>query len=66
MDENKIPIWEKANLTINEAAEYFNIGKNKLRELATDPRCTYSLSIGKKILIKKAEFQKYLSNIRYL
>ena len=32
MDENKIPIWEKANLTINEAAEYFNIGKNKLRE----------------------------------
>lgn len=66
MTDNKIPIWEKANLTINEASEYFNIGKNKLRELASNPGCTFSLNIGKKILIKKAEFQKYLSNIRYL
>ena len=29
----QIPIWEKANLTIQEAAVYFNIGEKKLREM---------------------------------
>ena len=29
----EVPIWEKANLTIEEAAAYFGIGMNKLREL---------------------------------
>ena len=28
-----VPIWKKANLTIEEAAAYFGIGMNKLREL---------------------------------
>lgn len=26
----QIPIWEKANLTIQEAAVYFNIGEKKI------------------------------------
>lgn len=30
MIETKIPVWEKMNLTINEAAEYSNIGINKI------------------------------------
>lgn len=25
----KIPLWEKTNLTIEEAAEFSNIGRNK-------------------------------------
>ena len=29
----EVPIWEKSNLTIEEAAAYFNIGMAKLREL---------------------------------
>ena len=32
MEKKEIPIWEKANLTIEEAAAYFGIGTNKLRE----------------------------------
>ena len=27
-----IPIWEKMNLTVKEAAEYSNIGENTLRD----------------------------------
>lgn len=30
---NKVPIWEKSNLTIREAAEYSNIGINRIEEL---------------------------------
>lgn len=32
--ENKVPIWEKLNLTVEEASEYSNIGVNKIRELS--------------------------------
>ncbi|MFR1873198.1 MAG: excisionase, partial [Coprococcus sp.] len=30
IDKKYIPVWEKANLTLEEAAMYFGIGKNKL------------------------------------
>lgn len=29
----EIPFWEKANLTLEEAAAYFSIGQQKLRDL---------------------------------
>ena len=37
----KIPLWEKANLTIEEAAEFSNIGQNKIAELLKMPRCPF-------------------------
>lgn len=58
--DKKIPIWEKMNLTIEEAAEYSNIGINKLNELAKSPMCTFVLYIGKKKLIKRKEFEKFI------
>lgn len=58
--DKKIPIWEKMNLTIEEAAEYSNIGICKLQELSKDPKCTFVLYIGKKKLIKRKEFEKFI------
>ena len=46
----EIPIWEKANLTIEEAAVYFNIGQNKLSELTKIRNCTFVLHKGNKRL----------------
>ena len=57
-----IPLWEKANLTIEEAAAYYNIGVNKLRELADDPRCNFVIWVGRKRLIKKKKFDAFLDN----
>ena len=45
---NKVPIWEKMNLTIEEAAEYSNIGIHKLYEMVNQPNCPFVLFIGKK------------------
>ena len=56
-----IPIWEKMNMTIEEAAEYSNIGQVKLRELANQPFCPFVLNIGKKKLIKRKEFEKFIT-----
>ena len=32
MNQVDVPIWEKYTLTIEEAAKYFRIGENKLRD----------------------------------
>lgn len=58
---NTIPVWEKLNLTIEEASKYSNIGICKLHELARKPNCPFVLYVGKKKLIKRKEFEKYLS-----
>lgn len=58
---DKIPIWEKANLTIKEAAEYSNIGINRLEALLKKPNCSFVLYVGKKKLVKRREFELFLS-----
>ena len=60
-DIDKVPIWEKANLTIKEAAEYSNIGINRIEELLKMPSCSFVLYVGKKKLVKRREFELFLS-----
>lgn len=36
--KESVPIWEKYALTIYEAAEYFNIGEHRLRQLVRENR----------------------------
>ena len=61
----EVPIWEKMNLTIEEAAALFGIGQNKLRELVKEQN-TYTLDIGKKKMIKRKQFEKFLENVTVL
>ena len=56
----EIPFWEKANLTLEEAAAYFSIGQQKLRDLTDNEDCDFVLWIGSKRLIKKNKFLKYI------
>lgn len=58
----EIPIWEKSNLTLEEAAAYSNIGINKLRTLTDDDACKFVLWVGNKRLIKRKQFDTYLAN----
>ena len=57
---NNISIENKYNLTIKEAAEYFNIGENKLREISDRKDCQFVLWVGNKRLIKRTALEKYL------
>ena len=57
-----VPIWEKANLTIEEAAEFSNIGQNRIAELLKNPRCPFVLSVGKKKLVKRKEFERFIED----
>lgn len=58
-----VPISEKALLNIEEAASYFNMGVNKIRELTADEHCPYVLWNGTKRLIKRVPFQEYLYSL---
>ena len=55
-----IPIWEKRNLTLAEAAAYSGIGINKLRELTNDEKCKFVLWVGNKRLIKRRLFDQWI------
>ena len=57
----EVPIYEKSNLTLEEAAAYFNIGVNKLRQLTDDDKCPFVLWVGSKRLIKRQKMDEYLS-----
>ena len=62
MIKEEVPIWEKANLTLNEASAYYNVGINKLREITDDIDSKYVLWVGSKRLIKRMLFEQYLEN----
>ena len=56
----KIPICEKSNLTLEEAAAYSGIGINKLRDLTSDRNCRFVLWVGNKRLIKRRLFDQFI------
>ena len=58
-----VPIWEKANLTLEEAAAYYGIGTPPFRALTDTDRCPYVLWVGNKRLIKRKAFEKYLESL---
>ena len=57
-----VPIWEKLNLTVNEAAELSNIGINKIYDMVNNPMCPFVLNVGSKRLIKRKPFERYLED----
>ena len=59
----EIPIWEKLILTIKEAAIYSNIGINRIEKMAKSPNCPFVLYIGRKKLIKRKEFEKFIGKL---
>lgn len=58
----EVPIWEKSNLTLEEAAAYFGIGTAKLRQLTDEENCNFVLFNGSKRLIKRRLLDKYLES----
>lgn len=58
---NLIPVWERATLTVEQAAIYSGIGMNKLRELSDREDCDFVLWIGTKRMIKREKLLEYIN-----
>lgn len=58
-----IPIWEKINLTLQEASALSGIGINEIRERTNEPDCPFVIFKGTHRLIKRKKFEEYLDGI---
>ena len=56
----RVPIEQKFALTIKEAAEYSNIGINRIDSMLKEPDCPFVLYVGTKKLVKRQIFEKYI------
>ena len=52
-----VPIWVKPYLTIEEAAEYTGIGRDKLAD------CPFVLWVGNRRMIKRRIFDEYIEQM---
>lgn len=56
-----VPIWEKYSLTIEEAATYFRIGENSIREIIKqNPDEDFGFWNGNRKQIKRRLFEEYM------
>lgn len=62
IEQSKVPIHLKLTLTIKEAAEYSNIGINKIDDMLRTPNCPFVLYVGNKKLVKRREFEEFISS----
>ena len=61
-DPESAPIHLKLTLSIKEASEYSNIGINKIDAMLKQPNCPFVLYVGSKKLVKRKEFEAYISS----
>jgi excisionase family DNA binding protein len=57
-----IPLNLKLTMTVKEAAEYSNIGINRIDRMLRNPNCPFVLYVGTKKLVKRKEFEQFISN----
>ena len=59
--DNNIPVKDKFLLTFTEAAMYFGIGENKLRNMASlEKNPSWILYNGQRLLVKRVRLEKIL------
>ena len=61
VENSKVPIHLKLALTIKEAAEYSNIGINRIDRMLRTPNYPFVLYVGTKKLVKRKEFEEFIS-----
>ena len=58
-----IPLGEKLNLTVAEAAVYTGLGQVRIRKLLKEPDCPFLLKLGShRILVRRKELEDYLKS----
>ena len=63
---NPVPIYHKITLTIDEASELSNSGINRIDAMLRKPNCPFVLFVGKKKLVKRKEYEEFISKSLYI
>ena len=63
----KIPIWERYTLSVEEAAVYFRIGENKLRRIISEDKdADFIIWNGNRPQIKRKKFENYIDKLNLI
>ena len=63
IQKDAVPVWEKYTLTVEEAAAYFHIGENKMRNIIrSNSDAKYILWNGSRAQIKRKMFEDYIDH----
>ncbi|WP_196031560.1 excisionase [Flavonifractor plautii] len=59
----EIPVWRQYTMTVEEAAQYFRIGENKLRRIISENKdADFLLWNGNRPQIKRVLFERYIDH----
>ena len=58
---SSVPIHLKVTLSIKEANQLTGIGINSIDDRLREPNCPFVLFVGAKKMIKRKEFEEYIS-----
>ena len=62
-----MPVWKKYTLSINEAALYFRIGRDKIRKIiAENPDADFVLWNRTRAQIKRKKFEEYIDRLNVI
>lgn len=62
--KNNVPIWRKFCLSVDEAAEYFHLGEERLRRLQKEnPQADYLLNVGNRCYFKRRQFEDFIDGL---
>ena len=65
--DRSVPTWERYTLSVEEAAEYFRIGENKLRKVINDNQdADFILWNGNRPQIKRKIFEGYIDKLNVI
>lgn len=63
----KIPVWERYTLSVEEAAAYFRIGENKLRRIISeDKEADFIIWNGNRPQIKRKKFESFIDKLNLI
>lgn len=58
--EHKVPIQNRSTLTFDEASDYSGIGVNRLRTLAHEDGCTWTILVGTQLKVKRIALDEFI------
>lgn len=59
--QSSVPLWNRMCLTISEASELSGIGEKNLRKLVKEHGNDFVIQVGRKTMVKRSAFEKWLS-----
>ena len=66
-EQIQVPVWYKYTLSIEEAAVYFRIGENKLRQIINENKhADFVLWNGNRAQIKRKQFESFIDKTNYI